>query len=370
MTLRSSRFLKRFKIFGGLEIIENALLCMQSPDNIEEISETVTLNGGQYASLACTVGGIYDIRPDIDIWVRSSTNPALQALTLTQNTTGIRNTTSSFASFTALDFGTNSITLEAWASVETDTTNDPRVLFIGNSAASFIDWQVLVNASGQMQQRIDIDGAAASVTGTILTQPLDTSLEIGTTIRHIAVVVDRSGTPTVHFYWDGALVGSTTFTDGGGLMDFSALANGNYCVGCTQGSAANWGGKRLGHRIYQGALSAAQIAALNNVGITQLSNQVPNPAVWLNFSEADSWADPDEPEIKDAAGATLLTLDNPIGGLDVSDNTAAVTGGAMPLTTNSRKILAGECRPVICTNGFLNFYSAPSASGTALVSPK
>lgn len=333
-------------------------------------STVVSLNGGQHYAQAVTAGALYEIDSDVDVYVKPSGSPAVYGVSLTANTHAFGRTGQNFSNFTAFDFGTGDFAIEIFCTIEGDTTNNPRPLSLGVASGNTSVALTIDVASSVLTMKADVlDTTGTSPLGGQVTSGSLASYLTSTTLRHFVWNFVRSaGTPVVEFYIDGVKVGEDTYSDGGGSVNISNISSNGICyVGATFGGAANWAGKIFAIRAYKTDLTAAQIARRTGLGPTVLAQDGINASAVLNISAFGSWASADSPEIQDVNGSSLLVLSTMVGSLDVSDNTAAITGDAVASTSNSKRIRAGQPTVIYASGDYLNLYSAPEAAGDVIL---
>jgi len=151
--------------------------------------------------------------------------------------------------------GTGDLTISAWYYRETSDTNNRRLLATGGATGTQAGYAIMANQS-QVRLRVS-DGTNSVLDGPTLTLA---------TWQHIAAVVDNT-TNEAYVYLDGAL--ETTID----ISSLGSVANTtNLLIGYGHTPGTEWPGSIRDARIFNRALSAAEILAL----ASEYEFQVPN----------------------------------------------------------------------------------------------
>ena len=192
-----------------------------------------------------------------------------------------------------LDFGANDFSVSAIVRLDGSVT-DAKLVYL-DKGSTLAAWQIRTNPTSNRL----VFQAHVTNTGWTEVNFDDAVLEIQNDLTHLTFV--RVGS-AVTLYINGALYGSGT-----GLAETLDASNGSFAIGNRIGSVNYWGGLITQHKIFSGALTAAQVDDLYNNPEKVVPTGVDNTALklWLPMQEgAGTTAINGAP---DAIGSELVT---------------------------------------------------------------
>lgn len=311
--------------------------------------------------------GTYQVLSDADCYLLDSAVSGV--LGIASSAAGYYSTAAgSLAAQTGLEFGTSDFTFEAFVQV-TDVVpaNNVRILSAGASGSN-PQLTVYLNpkaGTGVLQVGLAMSGTAGAVIKA--NAFIDTTVPKGTALHHFLINVDRaggSGTSTITYYLDKAVVGVQTYTEAATPLSLSmsqVLSSGRINIGSTLAGGTNYqlNGRVEDVKVYIGT-------TFDSERVTARADRGPERALglpgdefltwWMSVSNSAIWANPANPECVPGYGNAVML---PTGDAVISPR----PGGAFAASTNSPLILAHQPQLISVTYGNINVQPVGLGSG-------